>query len=280
MNWDKNNEWLEKDELDEILSKKAREFKVEKITSEEIDTIISKAKAQKRREKYLIAASITVMIILVLSTFYIYKSRLNKENTENPTLVAEEESNFEIIIDEEMNKTTSIADSLTLEHNVDILTDITNIEILKGEAQQIVIAKVIEIERCTNYNEKIGNYTLINTLGNIEILQVLKGDLNINSKTPFIRAGGTISYDEYQKGVIYGNRSQIQGAYDYITERKKGDIKIEEGKTYLMFLYYSEYDDRYEIMAYQYGLREYNQENNTVLNNETGEWEDLNNILN
>lgn len=279
MNRNKNEEW---DKLDEFLSKKVMEFKVEKLTSEEINVIISKAKAQKRREKYLIAASITVMILLALSTFYIYKSRLNKDNTGSPTLVAEEESNFDIIIEEDYENYTATSQVLSsaLEQNVEVLSDITDIEVLKNNVQQMIIARVNEIEKCTNYDEKSEIYTRINTLGNLEVLQVIKGDLEVNSIIPFIRAGGTISYDEYQKGVIYGNRSQIQGTYDYVTERKKGDIDIEEGKTYLMVAYYNQYSERYEIIINQYGLREYNQENNTILNNETGEWEDLNSILN
>ena len=169
--------------------------------------------------------------------------------------------------------------TLYITSEYDTFKDISDIEVLKEDAHQIVIAKVNNIDGCTNYNQKSGNYTRINTLGDIEILQVLKGDLEVNSIVPFIRGGGTISYNDYQKGVVYGNRSKIQDTYEYVTEKRKGDIEIEEGKTYLMFLYYDSYNERYEIMAYQYGLREYDANTKMVLNNDTNVYQSLDSLF-
>ena len=179
-------------------------------------------------------------------------------------------------------KTFSDTDkTLYISSEYDTFKDISDIEVLKEDAHQIVIAKVSNIDGCTNYNQKSGNYTRINTLGNIEILQVLKGDLEVNSVIPFIRGGGTISYKDYQKSLNSREKKMLnknEKNIKYVNEKAKGDIDIEEGKTYLMFLYYDSYNDRYEIMAYQYGLREYNVNTQTALNNDTKQEEKISDL--
>ena len=162
--------------------------------------------------------------------------------------------------------------TLYITSTYDMLKDISDINVLKEDAHQIVIAKVDKIEGCTNYNEKTGNYTRINTLGNIEVLQVLKGDLTTGTKVPFIRGGGTISYKEYEKSFSLKEKKAIAEKkynFEYVNQKANGDIDIEEGKTYLMFLYYDDINERYEIMAYQYGLREYDINTKQVMDNDT-----------
>ncbi len=171
--------------------------------------------------------------------------------------------------------------TLYITSEYDTFKDISDIEVLKEDAHQIVIAKVNNIDGCTNYNQKSGNYTRINTLGDIKILQVLKGDLEINSVVPFIRGGGTISYSDYQKSLSSREKKMFnenEKNIKYVNEKAKGDIEIEEGKTYLMFLYYDSYNERYEIMAYQYGLREYDINTQTALNNDTNQEEKLSDL--
>ncbi len=244
--------------LDNILSQKAKEneFKMAKFDKSKINNMILIGKKKKKMILYrnLTLSSCAVLVIVFLATFYL--------DTYTNTMV---ESNINAVAENKENNDTTFY----INYDTDELKDISDVEVLKEDAQQIVIAKVDKIEGCTNYNQNTGNYTRINTLGNIKILQVLKGDIEVSSIVPFIRGGGTISYSEYQKGVIYGDRNKIQGTYEYVTERRKGDIEIEEGKTYLMFLYYDSINERYEIMAYQYGLREYNADTQMVLNNDT-----------
>lgn len=224
--------------------------------------MIFSGKKKKKMKLYrnLALYSCTFIVIVFFVAFYLY-IYTNIKTESNINIVAE---------NKEDNDTT-----FYINYDIDELKDISNIEVLKEDAKEIVIARVSDIEGCTNYNQKTGNYTRINTLGNIEILQVLKGDLEVNSIVPFIRGGGNISYSEYQKGVLYGDRSKIKGTYEYVTERRKGDIEIEDGKIYLMFLYYDNINERYEIMAYQYGLREYDTNTQMVLNNDTHQMQKL-----
>jgi len=56
------------------------------------------------------------------------------------------------------------------------------------------------------------------------------------------------------------------------------NINIESGKTYLVYL--TEKVSGYWLQASVNSVREYNDENNTILNNITGEWENLNVIEN
>ena len=164
------------------------------------------------------------------------------------------------------------AKTLYIEKEYDILVDISDINVLKNLVDQIVIAKVDKIEGCTNYSEGLGMYTRINTLGNIEILQVLKGNINVDAKVPFIRGGGTISYNDYEKGVSEKDKQKLKNSdsnYELVKEKAKDDIDIEEGKIYLMFLHYDIYNQRYEIVANQYGLREYDINSGLVTDNST-----------
>ena len=237
-----------KDKIAELLIEKINLEKkeVSKFNKEEIDNMISIGNKKKKVifTKRVILVSCTVLFVIIFSGFIVNN-------------YIKTDSKVNIVADDSINSDKNLSNNdednkiLYINYETDELKDISDIEVLKEDAHQIVIAKVSKIDGCTNYNEKSGNYTRINTLGDIEILQVLKGDLEVNSIVPFIRGGGTISYNDYQKGVVYGNRSKIQDTYEYVTEKRKGDIEIEEGKTYLMFLYYDSYNERYEIIELQ-----------------------------
>lgn len=265
-----------KDKIAELLIEKINLEKkeVSKFNKEEIDNMISIGNKKKKVifTKRVILVSCTVLFVIIFSGFIVNN-------------YIKTDSKVNIVADDSINSDKNLSNNdednkiLYINYETDELKDISDIEVLKEDAHQIVIAKVSKIDGCTNYNEKSGNYTRINTLGDIEILQVLKGDLEVNSIVPFIRGGGTILYNDYQKGVVYGNRSKIQDTYDYVTEKRKGDIEIEEGKTYLMFLYYDSYNERYEIMAYQYGLREYDANTKMVLNNDTNVYQSLDSLF-
>lgn len=264
-----------KDKIETVLFEKLKKDKeeLEKFTVEDINNIIdigNKRKKIKFIRKLALVSCIVIFTIIFggLLTTVFFNKGTDINFVANNNIIKDKE-------DENNNEKT-----FYLYYETDELKDISDIEVLKEDAHQIVIAKVINIDGCTNYNQKSGNYTRINTLGDIKILQVLKGDLEINSVVPFIRGGGTISYNDYQKGVIYGNRSKIQGIYDYVTERRIGDIEISMDKTYLMFLYYDSYNERYEIMAYQYGLREYDVNTKMVLNNDTNVYQSLDSLFN
>ena len=163
--------------------------------------------------------------------------------------------------------------------------DITDINVLKEMAEDIVIAKVSKIDGGTNYNEYFKMYSSVNTIGEIEIEKSIKGELKEGQIVPFIRLGGIVETSEYVKGLNEKRKRLLEEAeqkgeetmldYKYVKEIKSGDIEIEEGKTYLMFICYDPYNERYEIFGDQYGLREYDENTNSVLNNDTNEYEKI-----
>jgi hypothetical protein len=224
--------------------------------------IIRVKKIKKIRLYRNIAFSACTLIIAILVITLMLNKNISDSN--NIKITANDKENNEVL-----EKT------FIVNYDTDELIDLSDTEVLKNTAEQIIIGKISNIDGCTNYSEGLNMYTRINTLGDIEVLQVLKGNLSVGDKIPFIRGGGTLTYSEYEKGIIYGNRDKVPDTYGYVKEMVNGDIEVEEGKTYLMFLYYDVYNQRYEIIANQYGLREYNLNTEKVMNNITKEWENL-----
>ncbi len=169
--------------------------------------------------------------------------------------------------------------------NCSSTVDYSDINQIKNLAEYIVIAKVKSIDGGTNYSEGLGMYTSNNTIGKIEVIESLKGELKTGDIVPFIRLGGTVETTEYIKNLNDKRKYLLEQAekngqetmldYKYVKEIEDGDIDIEEGKTYLMFICYDEYNQKYEIFGKQYGLREYDLSTNMVVNNTTKELENL-----
>lgn len=214
MNRNKIEEW---DELDEFLSKKAKEYKVEKPTNEEIKHIISKAKAQKKREMYLNIAAVIVVFFISLATLYIYKNNFNKNEPKNNILVAEENENIDYITIEIKQNLESTSSSAILDREKDDLYE---------RSSDVVVVEIKNLE-------------------NMQIIKTIKGELK-----------------------------------EEITILK-GDLKelVKEGKVYMVCLTQNN-SGEYLLQSGKNAIREYNQENNTVLNNENGKWESLDSILN
>lgn len=179
--------------------------------------------------------------------------------------------------------------------------DISNNEIIANEAEYIIIGKVKSIDGVVNYNPSSNHYVMARTVGNIDVLQVLKGNIK-ETEIPFIRLGGTLPISEFEKSLYdeqitkmnLDEMTQEEKENTYVSEGTNGDIKIEKDKIYLMYLNYSKDYERYNIRFMEYGLREILVEENLntvnvfnsnqynaikVKNNKTGEYESLNSII-
>ncbi len=190
---------------------------------------------------------------------------------------------------------------LTLTTDLDLAYDFSDNKIRKEHAKYAVLAKVKSIDGCTNYNKTQKEYTAVMTYGNIEVLSVLKGE--IKDKTiPFIKLGGEISFEEYEKGLEDSQKEKLdltskltvtEKKTSYVSYYPNEDVKLEEGKIYLMYLNYNSDYDKYVCEFLQYGTREVepstiqlkksinsetrveNLNNVKVKNNETGKFESL-----
>lgn len=169
--------------------------------------------------------------------------------------------------------------------SIDFNLDVTDLDYLEENSSDIIIGKIKSIDGTTNYNEKNKSYIFVSTYGTIQVEGIIKSNskFSLNDTVLFIRMGGEITVAEYEKSLE--PRQIVRQKIDQLTEEEKknlyvrmyiaNDIEIEAGKTYLMYLSYDESTEKYTIIGFENGLREYNKNNNTVKNNSTGEFESL-----
>ncbi len=213
------------------------------------------------KKKLLIIFSIIVVIFVITITCILINN--NKENTEQPQVAKNSnirEKERIIPINENLDEEQIY---MNLESSGSFLTDMSDNTTIANDAEWIIIGTVESIEGMTNYNPTTENYVMARTVGTIKVNKVIKGNLN-EDKISFIRLGGVVPLGEYIKSqpqahlekMGLNNLSQEDKENKYVKETMAGDIEIEENKTYLMYIAYSDYYDRYSIEYLQYGLRE------------------------
>ena len=221
----------------------------------------------KGNKKYIYIC-LAVVILAIVGYVAIYKLDIlkNKKNDKETKKVevakTEVSTNDELLNDpnvkygkEETGKTMKTTSELDLSENI------SKKEIRRKSNDSIVIAKISKINGATNVSPK-GTETMVITNGELEILDVLKGDIKDN-KVKFSRLGSTMKYSEYLKGSTstrekIANNPEMKrlSNNDLIESYIHDDIKIEEGKTYLMYLRYDKEFNTYFVDFYQYGTRE------------------------
>lgn len=166
-------------------------------------------------------------------------------------------------------------------------------------SQYVALVHIDSVDGGNNYSEVTGEYVLPYTFGRMTILQVLSGDLQTDSEVEFYRLGGTVTTEQYYNGLPLAQQERYTmeqavdamfDSADYVKDIEEGDIDVEAGKTYLAYLVdetaYFAKPNTYAIIGYQGGLREVKQStersllSTTVLNNFTGEWEELGEVIN
>lgn len=254
-----------------------------------VDMLIeNKAKKDKKFNNAfaleLAACFIVTMAMLIFE--FIYFPKINNDipiqGNNNQNAVENEENNIAII-----DETYSLEDIFASSGGV------TPDEIL-GACQYVAIVKIEKGTRVTNYDILYGphnldgtyGYTNVRTIGELTIMQSLKGDLKVGDKIEFKQKGGKILYEEYIK-MYEGDtqsyyKNEIEEKYKgelekgakevYVDVARKDIIRVEEGKEYLVYMYRKTLGDCWLAEGEDW-VREYNRENNTILNNKTGEWE-------
>lgn len=163
--------------------------------------------------------------------------------------------------------------------------DYNNPKTLSSNSDYVIVGQVKTVDGVTNYDSKNSKYVMTSTIGNITVSKVLKGDSKIAAKDTikFIRAGGVISVLDYSKGLSNNQIKKLgfdklntdEKKSEYVHEYYFNDISIEAGQKYLMYLKYNADYDRYSIIGFEYGLRQYNESTNKVKVNNTNKWEVL-----
>lgn len=205
---------------------------------------------------------------------------------ESETVVVEERVKTQAEID---NEDENI---LTVISVVDFAIDIRDPEIMMEEAEDVALVRIDEISGLGNYDEATGMYTVPYTYGEMTVLENYKGDLLVGEAVKFYRNGGILTAEEYYTGLgeelkqKYGETNADDPELwtkktRYTTNE---DIKLELGKTYLAYMVPRGGEDgAYVIICAQGGLREarssVDEEWAEVLNNFTGEWERLSDVV-
>lgn len=183
-------------------------------------------------------------------------------------------------------KQESAAETLEITAEAELLYNVSDPRSIAAYSTYAVTADVLSIDGCDSYNASADRYGEIYTYGKMRIRECYMGELTPGSEVTFVRAGGTVPWELYEKSLYETEKEKISKEIDvipeYVSYRHMDDIDIEEGKTYLMFLWESDtpaIEGSLAITGYEGGLREFNPETNMVLNNITGEWEALDEII-
>lgn len=226
----------------------------------------------KGNNKYIYIC-LAVVILAIVGYVVIYKLDIlkNKNNDKETTKIevakTEVSTNDELLNDPNVKYgKEETGEILKNKMDFDMIEDISKKEIRRKLSDNIVIAKVSKINGARNVDPKTGEETLIMTEGELEILDVLKGDIK-DKNIKFRRVGGKMNYAEYLKGSpIKREKLKNNPEMDIYSKEEKEkmmieecaneDIKLEEGKTYLMYLKYNKELGTNLVKFYQYGTRE------------------------
>ncbi len=170
--------------------------------------------------------------------------------------------------------------------------DISSPSVVADQSTNIAIVRIESIDGANNYSELTNEYVYPYSYGQMTVLENVKGELPIDEKIEFYKMGGILTPEQHYAGLTEAQKSHYDdnqlNSLDKFHYSIAGDIDIEVGKTYLAYMkpeqvYYGK-PNTYGFTCAQGGLREVDFQNdkqrssgsNTkVLNNFTGEWENL-----
>ena len=167
---------------------------------------------------------------------------------------------------------------------------------LFSASQVVVIARIDSIDNgeIRSVSSEGGAEPSIYTHGKLTVLESFKGSVSPGTQLNYSRNGGIVPYNDWYNLLREKQKTSYKNDYDsqrykYVELRYFDDIRIEAGKTYLVFTYMSSSESEsvedYMIWCWEYGLREIKNFNGKstsdtlVLNNGTGQWEPLNEAI-
>lgn len=247
----------------------------------------------------IILGSIAILTFILSIVSYQQFFGMKSDNTKNQNEIADENNKNNAIENANNKQIINISSSF------DLAYDLNDSKVMYDLSEYIAIVKIDSIDGTSNFN-KITNKYISHpyTYGTATVLKMLKG--NIKSSTfNFIRTGGLIAYDDYVKGDIDPNKLEsVRKEYGtenistkdlYVDYKVQGDIEIEKGKLYLVYMSHNSNfntENEYNIFGYQFGLREIQQSSNLVnsiqkdldlnlkvKNNITNQWVKLQEVL-
>lgn len=202
------------------------------------------------------------LILITLLIIFIFNNKQISNNTVNETK--------ENISDEILNgdHIKSLKDPIVKNGSIlELSIDIQDKKFRYNNASNIAIVKVTKINGAQNYHPITKEETAVMTYGELEIISNIKGNIKGN-KINFVRLGGTINQFEFEKNLPESVKFKLANDPDIekLSEEEKkntwfddysqGNIKLEEGKSYLMYLDYIANEDLYNSLFFEEGTRE------------------------
>lgn len=281
-------------ELDLLLKEKINQIRVPKKVDKDIKSVMYK-KILNRKNNYLkYVASIVIFLVIILSVIFV-NIKYNKLNiNENVNNDVQVDNLYGVIY---VNKENNNA--LSYRYDIDT-TDLKTI--FSSLDYDVVIAKVESISY-TNYDTKYytqggqefvkEDYVPVRTIANVKIIKNIRGDFKVDETLTVKANGGILEYNQYMRYWNYYNMKpldidRIEKEYTdyinagkeevYISEFRENDIRLEEGKTYMMFIRKMAGNEYFTNLSKNL-LREYDENTGMILNNYTKEYQDINSVL-
>ena len=281
-------------ELDLLLKEKINQIRVPKKVDKDIKSVMYK-KILNRKNNYLkYVASIVIFLVVILSVIFV-NIKYNKLNTDENVNNDVQVDNLYGVIN--VNKENNNA--LSYRYDIDT-TDLKTI--FSSLDYDVLIAKVESISY-TNYDTKYytqggqdfvkEDYVPVRTIANVKIIKNIRGDFKVDETFTVKANGGILEYNQYMRYWNYYNMKpldidRIEKEYNdyinagkekvYISEFGKNDIKLEEEKTYMMFIRKMAGNEYFTNLSKNL-LREYDINTDMILNNDTKEYQDINSVL-
>lgn len=281
-------------ELDLLLKEKINQVRVPKKVDKDIKSVMYK-KILNRKNNYLkYVASIVIFLVVILSVIFV-NIKYNKLNTDENVNNDVQVDNLYGVIN--VNKENNNA--LSYRYDIDT-TDLKTI--FSSLDYDVVIAKVESISY-TNYDTKYytqggqdfvkEDYVPVRTIANVKIIKNIRGDFKVDETFTVKANGGILEYNQYMRYWDYYNMrpldiDRIEKEYTdyinagkekvYISEFGENDIRLEEGKTYMMFIRKMAENEYFTNLSKNL-LREYDENTGMILNNDTKEYQDINSVL-
>lgn len=234
------------------------------------------------KNKKLIFFMIIVLAIITVSSIVIMGKQKNKN-------VIAQEYDEQIYIKDNSNADDNVV--LTIGSNYDI-DKMSEEEIMKDDNYYVVIGKVTSIDGATNYSEKTKQYTTVFSLGKMEVLKDIKGNMQ-KDFIEIMKRGGQISLEQYEKSLSESqkqkeayqnllNKYSKQKATVKVETKSLDEVDIELNKEYLFVLSYNKDYNRYLINAFPYALKEVKLEDSKIYykNNTTQTYEEFSSLSN
>ena len=281
-------------ELDLLLKEKINQIRVPKKVDKDIKSVMYK-KILNRKINYLkYVASIVIFLVVILSVIFV-NIKYNKLNTDENVNNDVQVDNLYGVIN--VNKENNNA--LSYRYDIDT-TDLKTI--FSSLDYDVLIAKVESISY-TNYDTKYytqggqeyikEDYVPVRTIANVKIIKNIRGDFKVDETLTVKANGGILEYNQYMRYWDYYNMrpldiDRIEKEYTdyinagkeevYISEFGENDIRLEEGKTYMMFIRKMAGNEYFTNLSKNL-LREYDINTDMILNNDTKEYQDINSVL-